>query len=266
MIVGVDHIALSCARLDDGIGHMSRLGFELTFLERDAPNHPVKRAYLGTFRATHSLAMCRSAAGVSIELTEHGPPAGVASYNVIFEGLFGSDFASAPEDAVAVAAALGVGNPVLTELPGFAAKVWADPAPHRPASIKAVMLAVSDFEVSKRFWCDGIGFRLISEGHADHPWAVLEIWSPFPRCRLTLLLTERRRASDDKLDACGFPCLALLVTQLPSDRAKLLEHGGRDQSDGFELTVNGKPLVIALVRGPDREIVELIQPLQGRPA
>jgi len=266
MIVGVDHIALSCDGLDDGIRAMASIGFETTFVERDAPNRDAKRSFLRTHHPTHSLAMCRSSAGLAIELTAHGTPEGQAPFQLLFEGVPALPCAAAHADAGALEAALGVRSPAEVHFGAFRATALVDQAAPGPAVIRAILLAVRDLERSRRFWCDGIGGRVTKDGNDGGRWALVEIPSPLPRCRLTVLLTERAHDASPNLDACGFPCLALLATNMAGDRQRLLDAGGHDPSADFSLPVNGKPLVISLLRGPDMEIIELIQPSRELPS
>lgn len=259
MIVGVDHIALSCADLDTGMRTMSMIGFETIFAERDAPNREEKRGYLRQFQEKHSLAMCRSSIGPAMELTAHGLPEGIAPFQLLLQGVRGSSAAQAHPDACVIKSALGVRAAESINLADVGATAWVDLDTEGPPAIRAVMLAVRDLDRSKRFWCDGIGGCITHEGREYGRWALLEIHSPLPRCRLTVLLTEREHDESRYLDAGGFPCLALLVTQLSNDRQRMLHAGGQDPSADFFLSVNGRSLVIALLRGPDMEIIELIQ-------
>jgi len=88
VILGVEHIALSCADIETGVAGLAARGFAPAFVERDIPNAPEKRSLLHTYTARHDIASCRAQAGIAIELTNHGPVYAPAppSYEVTFGG------------------------------------------------------------------------------------------------------------------------------------------------------------------------------------
>ena len=61
------------------------------------------------------------------------------------------------------------------------------------------------------------------------------------------------------LDDAGFPCLALISNRVAEDQNNAIEMGGRDASEKFALEIGGKMLEIVVLRGPDNELVELIE-------
>lgn len=86
MILGVEHIALSCVNIETGVAGLSARGFAPAFVERDIPNAPEKRPLLHAYAARHDIASCRARTGIAIELTNHGPVNAPAppSYEVTF--------------------------------------------------------------------------------------------------------------------------------------------------------------------------------------
>ena len=89
--------------------------------------------------------------------------------------------------------------------------------------------------------------------------------SPVKNWSLIVILAET--INDDSLpmlDDAGFPCLALLTTNLERDREKLKEAGTNNSSGQFQLTVNQKQLKVEIFRGTNGELIELVEILSKR--
>ncbi len=88
MILGVDHVALSCDDLRRAAQNLEREGFRLKFVEERLPNAEAKKPFLREYRPDHGLAYCQGRAGVAVELTRHGRPLtnGPGFYRVRFDG------------------------------------------------------------------------------------------------------------------------------------------------------------------------------------
>jgi hypothetical protein len=88
MILGVEHVALSCADIERGAADLADYGFSTAFIERDLPNAPAKTPLLHTYAPRHDIASCRARTGIAVELTAHGgiPAPAVSGYDVRFAG------------------------------------------------------------------------------------------------------------------------------------------------------------------------------------
>jgi hypothetical protein len=81
-----------------------------------------------------------------------------------------------------------------------------------------------------------------------------------PAWCLDLVLVEMEFARPLPLiDDAGFPCLALISRRLASDKEAVLDLGAREACDEFNLEVGGRVLNILIMRGPDNELIELIE-------
>lgn len=265
MIVGVDHVALTCADLDGAVADLRAWGFETRFIEEDIPNPPSKRPFLGSYRDTHSIAYCGVEAGVAVELVNHGTASGWRGpYEVMVAGRPppSSTASDREKDWDAVwESALGIGGVTCVTLPTTRAPLWCSDESSTQAGVRAVGLSVSDVNRSASFWSDGAGFRPSAEGEAGgRKWARLTLQAPVPSWSLDVVLVEDGGGWHSvPLDALGFSCLALLSTGIERDLARLASCGGRESSEVFDLRVGGKKLRLLLLRGPDGEPVELVE-------
>jgi hypothetical protein len=72
MILGVEHIALSCATIDEATGVLEERGFKRSFVERRLPNAPAKKPLLREWLPVHDIASFRGPLGIAVEAVAHG--------------------------------------------------------------------------------------------------------------------------------------------------------------------------------------------------
>jgi catechol 2,3-dioxygenase-like lactoylglutathione lyase family enzyme len=271
MILGVDHIALSCSDLDAARARLAGVGAPASFVATDLPNPEAKAAVLRRFTATHQIAYCRPATGVAIELTQHGPAEpdvggpGTGPFQVLVSGPRGTWAAEPVVPSPAwIEAFRNFGNdqggePTRWHWSDLGAEVWYDPDGPQQFAVRAVIVPTADPAASVRFWVEGLGAEVIA-GAPDGLWTRVAFRRPVPAWSLDVLLVHSAEpAPPPLLDDPGFRCLALLVNRLPADLARAEAAGGRPATAPFELSVNGRALGVALVRGPAGELVEFLE-------
>ena len=270
MILGVDHLSLSCEEIDSAVGLLVQAGYRVQFIERRLPNHPSKRSFLKRYQPLHAVAYCEAKIGVSIELTEHG----ALGSDGIKEGGYQPWLSAPPPDVVplrglrnywtsALESALGSLRPHAGFWMPFQAEVWYDERGSLPQmAIPAVMVPINDLKRSGAFWRNGLGATLLGEGTDPdgNAWLRFSFLAPLPKWSLDVILVEVQEVGGPTfLDSKGFPCLALLTTDLAGDYERLKEQGAMEFSGEFPLGINGRALKVALARGPGGEIIELVQ-------
>jgi hypothetical protein len=72
MIIGIDHLAISCTNLDEEIERLSKKRFELQFIERNLINTADKKKLLNEYHDTHGMAYFKHQNGFKIEATQYG--------------------------------------------------------------------------------------------------------------------------------------------------------------------------------------------------
>lgn len=269
MILGVDHLALSCRDLPRAARLLEGCGWQVQFQVPAVVNHPGKRALLADYSPTHGLALCLAPTGIPIELTRHGPALdqGPSPYQVLFTSCPRSwrpDQAPAGENWGRVwSRALGRRAPVAAVWPDFEAQFWFDEsqAPDQAPGIGAVLSPSPKPNESRAFWQEGLGLGLVAEGGASRgpAWAHLRVNSVLRRGGLDLLVARGSRGGDaPRLDRAGFPCLALFSNRLAQDSRRARDCGGRLRGEAFFIEVNQRRLEIQFLEGPGGELVELV--------
>lgn len=240
MILGVDHIALSCVDLQGSVAAIQRAGYQVKFIEADLMNHSSKKPFLSVYQPVHSVAYCLAESGIAVELTAHGgiPSKSAAGYQ--------------PRISKELWRIAGAEPFFDTDYEGF------------DSLIRSVEVPVMNVEQSFLFWTKGLGAREDLRS-LDPPVRARRLrWqSPISRWSLELILRETKIPTAQRcLDDAGFPCLAFLTNDAAADRSRLMELGVSQASEPSRHRVNGKSLMISFLRGPSGELVELIEVLQ----
>ncbi len=267
MILGVEHVALSCDNIAQSIDAIKTLGYTDKFVQKDLPNDLAKTDLLRTYKPFHSIAYCQKPDSISIELTQHSEPLkqSPSFYQVLFatkpdhcSNGINSDLPPSLWQS-----SLDLPSPQSGIWSPFKSVVWYGNSVSQPESnsIAGIALQVRDLKKSNRFWTEALACRPLNQGSTNgQDWAVLSIVSPVPSWSLKVVLVESQSPCEKPfLDDSGFPCLALITNNIANDTAKALQAGGHSSAGEFISSVNGKILQIQLVRGPDQELIELIQ-------
>ena len=270
MILGVDHIALSCEDVVHGVKLLGEVGYRAKFVQEGVSNHPAKRHLLTSYDPLHSVAYCQAGHSVSVELTQHSSPlrGAVSPYQVLLNGIPSNTIPFIrelpPSWEGAWRNALECNQPVAVQWCPFHAQFWYDAQHNKPSSgfVRAVLVPVTELSVSERFWVKGLGCRVVTRGVTKdgHRWARVAFRTPLPAWSLDVVLAEDDRGDAPPcLDDAGFTCLAVITNRMTEDQDIVMEMGGRDASEKFSLEVGGNLLRIVVLRGPDNELIELIK-------
>lgn len=275
MILGVEHIALSCESVIQGVHHLREIGYQAKFVQEAVPNHPTKKGILTTYDPLHSIAYCQSNRSVALELTQHSAPldSALSPYQVLFS--------TAPANVIPFKGetpscwaniwhtVVGCQQPVAALWEPFRAQFWYDassPSAPESISIRALLVAVADPSLAEKFWCDGLGCRVVNRGTAENNqhWTRVAFRAPIRTWALDVILAQGDRPeSVSHVDASGFPCLALISNHIDKDTQTVAELVGQPALAKFNLEVGGKLLRIVLVHGFDGELIELIEFQRG---
>ncbi|MDG1144155.1 MAG: hypothetical protein P8N92_05760 [Burkholderiales bacterium] len=124
--------------------------------------------------------------------------------------------------------------------------------------LSAVIIPVSDLLESQRFWCEGAGFCVKKEYNnaiSLNFSALFKAWE----LDVILISSSACERKYGMLDDEGWNCMSLLVNDLESSAEHLCSHGGRHASEIIHLALGGKEMDILFLRGPDGEIIELLE-------
>jgi len=266
MILGVDHIALSCGHAAADAEVLEAAGFEASFCDEGAANREQKKPFLQAYEPLHDIAFCRLAGGVAVELTQHCAPLtrGLSPFQLLANGpLPHSEPWEGPEPPVGPeiwSAALGVEPPRAAVWTPFEAQYWYVPSRDEQAPVvyQTLGVPVTDLTAAEVFWSGALGFKPVNRDPGG-AWALLRLKSPIPAWGLDVLLAAGPARAEPYLDQAGFPCLALLCSKMDHDLGAVAGAGASRASEAFVVEVGGRELMVALLCDPDGNLVELLQ-------
>jgi hypothetical protein len=271
MILGADHITLSCEDLTSAVATLAEMGFVARFVSRDLPNHLRKQPFMRRFQPVLSMAFCPTNDGVALELTAQGSLPGAPSINHVLIARpppwadDGSRFEADPSLAALWSEAMDCGAPVRRQLPAMQAGVWTSPRAEDGQRVVGMLVPVVELDRAVRFWSEALGCQLLSAGATGGVrWRRLAFSAPVRTwCLDVVLAVTGQVAPEAAVDAPGFPLLGLLSTNIGRDGDHLLRSGVTQTTGTFEVEVGDKQLTVAMYRAADGELIELVEVARG---
>lgn len=255
MILGVSHIVLGSTDLTRDRRLFEGLGWTTEFEQRGIPTHPGKLPFMSTRSQEQGLVFLQPPTGTPVELIHYAdslPDTSESPLQIVLPR----------PDAIAAFRRLAdvPFHPGATayELPHVTCPLWfARPAP-RPSLI---VHHVTDMEVGRRFWQQGLGFRPIgSSGSAPSGAMAFEFRSLVPHWCATVLLARREGPiTPGVLDGPGFRCLSVVTSDRRRVADRVVEAGATASTGPLELVVNDKALHLEILQGPDGLFVEVLR-------
>jgi catechol 2,3-dioxygenase-like lactoylglutathione lyase family enzyme len=126
-----------------------------------------------------------------------------------------------------------------------------------PPQVHSITAPVRSLKEALPFW-NALGFR---EEETAGNRTVLSFPSPIPAWSARIELRETGKSPEKKyLDDAGWTCLSFLTRNIQESLEALMKAGASESCEPFSITVGGKPVRLCLLRGPDMEIIELLEP------
>jgi hypothetical protein len=123
--------------------------------------------------------------------------------------------------------------------------------------VKQVEYSVQKLDESISFWQDFMGFAITQ---SENNFSILKKESMFPKWNCIVKLSKTDKDFDEpKLDYGGATAIAFFTTNLAKTMETFFHKYDLFGTKTFQLNVNDKDLDIALLSGPSKEIIELIQ-------
>lgn len=266
MIIGIDHIALSSLDVAPSSDLLAKLGYSMKFMESKIKNSERKKEFLDCFQDVHDLAFFTAKNGISIELTCHGSDFSANPSN--FTPIFGSetglssmfaDIAGSPEAELNIGESTARGY-YSSQLQTYLFMGCNEGLTMGEGGICAIAIDVLNQDRAELFWNDIMGFSTKECCRVgEEEFRILKNKSIYANWCSTVILRKVSESPKTMLDSSGFPCLAFLSTALKKDRETMMTAGCKARSGLFEIEVNRNHLLVEMFRGPDNELLELIQ-------
>jgi hypothetical protein len=245
MIIQIDHIALATHNFKKSTQILSDLGYQNKFCEENKKNPNIKKDLVKLFSNTHNLSFFSKENNIGIELLDHFNSSGKNGYiTPLFENLPEKFIEKKQKKGLFEFAMIKELNiPVYTgrnnKISGF--------------EFNKFIVKTNQIEDSVNFWkC--FGFKRTS---LLNDFVVLEFVSPLQNNIYQIFLQQENCDKNYSLDDDGFNCIAFISSS--SEKELLfLESKGLTATKIEQIEMNGKILKIFFVKGPNGELVEIV--------
>lgn len=263
MILGFEHVTLSCDDVEAAVTALSKFGYSPSLAPCWVENHAAKTPLLHDYQPTMHVALldCLKRTRIEIARQSNVKEHGEGSYGIILgaAGEVGDhDFKSTHE--------LVCGSRLLTKielaaLPSTA--VYVDGSTSAAAGergIKGVSFRTADIAASCAFWSELLGVEPERSEAVRRRTVTLPFEAAFPRWSLDLHFFEIAASDQPQmLDDQGFTNLALIVSDLSYDRDAFIAAGAEVITGVFSIEIGGQSVLAELFRGPSGQIIEVVQ-------
>ncbi len=259
MILGFEHVTLSCDDVNGAVKILSKIGYSPILAPCWVENHVAKAPLLHKYEPTMYVALldCPNATRIEIarqsEVKEHDRGA----YGIVFETLK-DGVRQRDEDLRAVS---HITELELASIPFAALSLdEVESGLSSARDIRGVSFLTSDITESSVFWAELLGVEAHWSNFAGRRLAKLPFKAAFPRWSLDLYLLETHAAARPKmLDDQGFTNLALIVSDLSHDRDVFVSAGAEVITEVFSIEIGGQSVLAELFRAPSGQIIEVVQ-------
>jgi len=254
MILGVSHIVLGSTDLTFDRALFEGLGWTTRFEHRGIPTPAGKRTFMSTVSRAQGLVFMQPPTGIAVELIHYAdvlPDSSASPLQVLLPRPMELEGYRRIDD---VGDCLGA---EAYEIPRATCPLWFSRAAPVPS---AIMHYVSDMDAAVRFWHDGLGFKRSPAGSVPPvPETTLELRSVVPHWSATLRLVPLKGPPlPSLLDGPGFRCLSIIASNAERAADDLRRAGASASTGPMDLVIDGKPLRLEILRGPDGVFIEIL--------
>ncbi|MGE5373199.1 MAG: VOC family protein [Solirubrobacterales bacterium] len=265
-VIGGSHICGSCSNPTQKAGLLADAGYEILFSRHDPAGPAQKNAFLRYNNGPQDVCFLKSTAGLAVELLDHRSPSELdAPYHILLGTPSGAmlirkkGFTNSTEQALSEAVGYDV---EVYHFPGTGLSYYGPSGPYQASNgLRTIVMECRNLNESVGFWQGKMGFRVIKSAPSSSlQWCLLRIKSIFPVWSPELLLVQTGiEPMTAYIDDRGWTCFSLLVTRIDRMLDRLSAAGAAEIGEPFILQRDGKPVRLCFLRGPDREIVELVE-------
>ncbi len=252
MIWGIDHLVMSVPSHTTVQTELENIGFSADFIDMGVPSAPEKTPVLSQPRPLHDIGFFRpSGTGLAVETIAHGE--NLDDTPGPYAPIFNTQLATVGTTDQTLSKILDC---AVTETPWGNGRAFLCQDPDEASTLNTLVLDTADVQSEAAFWIAALGFRKVSEANG---WCLLETSTPVAAWSGRLILKQSDNVPMGPMDSAGFTCVALVSNDIDNDLAHAFAHGGASYDCRFEVSVNTRPLIVALFRTPNGALVEFIQ-------
>lgn len=239
------------------------LGYADKFFEPGLANPAEKKPFMATDSPGLAVRLVVQPGAASLELLRHSSPSGPGPETyVMFAGCPAALLARYPragDDSAALALQAAFGAPVhALGVEGPARLLALDAGALGRSGVAGVLCAVPAPDASLDFWRAGFGFSEHSRA-GDSAWMRLQLASFVPGWGCQLVAYQAAGLPAGHIDDHGCACMSFITRDIVAAHAALAHCGASMVGDVFAQVVGGVRVEAFFARGPQGELVEVLQ-------
>ncbi len=264
-ILGIDHVCVSCKNIQNDFKLIHELGYETLFTESNLEISDEKRIFLSQNHVNHDLVFLNSPQNVSIELIDHYGVSG--NYNDVFSLVFDVpkkitlNFKLMDRDFICELLENELNSKISKKKIPEIQLTFYQKETDTTYGLSMLIIKNKCIDKASNFWCQGFGFRSIKSSIFNNlRYEILQFSAPIKQWSFKLLLIEEKSKKNiPNLDDLGCTCLSFVVNDIKNFLEKLNNFGMMSIGKPYDVKIGGKEMRLVFLRGPEHEIVELIE-------
>lgn len=262
-ILGISHICVNSNNLEATLQDLKILNYNLLFKENHLPVSNEKMPFLRTKVDYHDSMFFKSTNNIGLEVINHGTRTNnVGSYNILFyvdknyQYLLDGNHDSEIKSIIKNVFGAKIHRVQLSSLDTPFYYSYDE----RFDDTSTIVLECINLSTSSKFWQDNLGFKLIKSNEHNPKLHLLEFSSPIKNwCARLLLIETRLEPNEPFLDDVGLTCVSFITTNIELCLSQMKKSSARHIGDVFDMSIGGKNLKLVFIRGPNSEIIELME-------
>lgn len=259
-ILGIDHICATCKGIDQA-KKLECIGYVTSFEERHLSISEEKKPFLKQHGDSHDAVFLTAKKGSSIEIIDHyGSSSQQGRYEVLFESPKILSDVTVKNDPIGKILE-NVFDCTISKIliPSLNIHYY-----QKMGSVEGLFTAVlrcNNLDKISKFWITGLGFKEKSFDKKKNSWKLLHFTSPILAWNIDLLLIQDPNMSitSSYLDDLGWTCISIIVSDIDSCLTHLEKLGAKDIGLPYVVKIANNYLKLAFLRGPEAELIELIE-------
>ncbi len=263
-ILGLDHICATSKNIRDFSKNSKLFHYEIYFIEKNISVDDKKNDILFGKNISHDALFFKNLKNTSIELIEHHQEndENTGPYNVIYESSslpsISSDILKNNETANSLSKIFNSKIHNFFDKQTNLSFFWKNS--HVDLGLTTIILETNNLENSINFWTKNFNFK-ISDSLKMPSCKLLQLNSPIKSWNSKLLLIENLDKKTKKLflNSKGWTCLSFIVKNIDSFLSKINNSDFLFIGNPYEIKIGGKNLKLVFLRGPEQQLLELVE-------
>mgnify|MGYP003683282893 CR=1 FL=1 len=263
-ILGLDHICATSKNIRSFSKNSKLFNYDVYFIEKNFLVDDKKNDILFGKNISHDALFLKNLKNTSIELIEHHQEndENTGPYNVIYESPsldnIGSNVLNDNETTKYLSKIFNSNIHNFFDKQTNLSFFWKNS--HMDLGLTTIILETKNLENSINFWTKNFNFKILDSLKISS-CKLLQLNSPVKSWNTTLLLIENldKKIETLFLNSKGWTCLSFIVKNIDSFLSEINNSDFSFIGNPYEIKIGGKNLKLVFLRGPEQQLLELVE-------